>query len=105
MGQLRAVSQLPGRFEFQITMEASRRWWTERVRRNFRAIWEFEIMETQLDAILACLESKDVFVGIATGKGKSLCYQIAFRCVCRETKLVSIVSPLRALISDQVRTL
>ncbi|CAH1246142.1 ZCCHC24 [Branchiostoma lanceolatum] len=102
MGQLRAVSQLPGRFEFQITMEAWR-WWTERARRNFRAIWEFEIMETQLDAILACLESKDEFVGIATGKGKSLCYQIAFRGVCRETKLVSIVSPLRALISDQAR--
>jgi len=57
-----------GRFKMPATMEA-------RVRRVFRDVWGFEPKKAQLDSILATLEGKDVFVGIATGQGKSLCYQ------------------------------
>ncbi|KAI8503748.1 hypothetical protein Bbelb_187190 [Branchiostoma belcheri] len=72
----------------------------DRVRRIFRDIWDFEVRDTQLEAILACLKGQDVFVGIATGQGKSQCYQCIPLCL-DEPKLVFVVSPLRALITDQ----
>ncbi|XP_019641514.1 PREDICTED: uncharacterized protein LOC109482997 [Branchiostoma belcheri] len=72
-----------------------------KVRRVFREVWDFEPRETQLRATIAALEGHDVFLGIATGSGKSLCYQSIPLCVT-EPKLVVVVSPLRALMSDQI---
>ncbi|KAI8513653.1 hypothetical protein Bbelb_079770 [Branchiostoma belcheri] len=72
----------------------------DRVKRVFKDVWGFEVRPDQLKAVLAALEGKDVFVGMATGKGKSLCFQSIPLCLT-EPKLVVVVSPLRALVSDQ----
>ncbi|KAI8481598.1 hypothetical protein Bbelb_406980 [Branchiostoma belcheri] len=69
----------------------------ERVRRVFRDVWGFEPREPQLRATLAALAGTDVFVGIATGQGKSLCYQSIPLCVV-EPKLVIVVSPLAEIL-------
>ncbi|KAI8516210.1 hypothetical protein Bbelb_047910 [Branchiostoma belcheri] len=73
----------------------------DRVKRVFKDVWGFEVRPDQLKAVLAALEGKDVFVGMATGKGKSLCFQSIPLCLT-EPKLVVVVSPLGALVSDQI---
>eukprot|EP00058_Branchiostoma_floridae_P001421 XP_002586909.1 hypothetical protein BRAFLDRAFT_105130 [Branchiostoma floridae] len=70
----------------------------ETVKRVFNDFWGFEVSKDQLTAVLAVLEGNDVFVGMATGKGKSLCFQCVPLCLT-EPKLVVAVSPLRALRS------
>lgn len=53
----------------------------------------------QLDIIHAAIAGQDTFVCMATGSGKSLCYQlpaIALR------KTVIVISPLISLMQDQV---
>ncbi|KAI8483668.1 hypothetical protein Bbelb_386060 [Branchiostoma belcheri] len=67
----------------------------DRVKRVFKDVWGFEVRPDQLKAVLAALEGKDVFVGMAAGKGKSLCFQSIPLCL---TELVVVVSPLRALV-------
>ena len=60
------------------------------------------LREGQLEPILAALAGKDVLFISATGSGKSLCFQIPS--LIKEGHAV-VVSPLKALMADQVRSL
>lgn len=60
----------------------------------------------QYEAVLSTLLGYDVFVLMATGGGKSLCYQLAAVCQRGRVKGVTVVvTPLIALMNDQVSAL
>ena len=56
----------------------------------------------QLEAIEECLSGRDVMLVMPTGGGKSMCYQLPALLM---DKLVIVVSPLIALMKDQVDNL
>ncbi|HEV2974851.1 MAG TPA: RecQ family ATP-dependent DNA helicase [Solirubrobacteraceae bacterium] len=56
----------------------------------------------QRDAVQAALDGRDSLVVMPTGGGKSLCYQLP---ALTDAGLVVVVSPLIALMSDQLRRL
>ena len=68
------------------------------------------VREEQLEAVRAILEGRDVFVSLPTRSGKSLCYgclPLVFdelRAVPQGKSIVVVVSPLKALMMDQVQT-
>ena len=64
------------------------------------------LRENQLQAVRSFMEGNDVFVILPTGSGKSLCFSvlpIAFDFLFeRVVSIVIVVSPLIALMKDQV---
>ena len=70
-----------------------------------------EVKTEQLEAIRGFVKDNDVFVSLPTGSGKSVCYgclPLVFDYLRRndsKTKsIVVVISPLRALMLDQVRS-
>ena len=62
-----------------------------------------EFREPQLDVIDSILKGKDTLTLLPTGRGKSLCYQLpALMC---GNKVAVVISPLIALMQDQVAAL
>ncbi len=61
-----------------------------------------EFRPGQREAVEAALEGRDALVVMPTGGGKSLCYQLP---ALADVGLVVVVSPLIALMSDQLRRL
>ena len=65
-----------------------------------------DMKEEQVKAVSGFVGGKDVFVTLPTGYGKSFCYSclpgVFERAKGRQNGIVSIMSPLVALMKDQV---
>ena len=70
----------------------------------------YKLKKEQQKSILELVSGKDVFVCLLTGYGKSLCYTLLpyvfdrIRSV-QHTSIILVVSPLAALMKDQVTSL
>ncbi|NJO43282.1 MAG: ATP-dependent DNA helicase RecQ [Cyanobacteria bacterium CRU_2_1] len=75
----------------------------DQVRAKFRAIWGYEEFRPPQGEIVKCLLAKqDAIVVMPTGGGKSICFQLP---ALLETGLTIVVSPLVALMENQVQEL
>ncbi len=63
-------------------------------------LWGVKPFKFQLDVAEAVLCGEDVIVDIPTGGGKTLCFTLAL--ALNKTEMVLTVSPLSALMIDQV---
>ena len=74
--------------------------WTE-VQQTFRKIWGYDdLRPSQRAVVTSLLRGQDSLAIMATGGGKSICFQL--RAIINEG-LTLVISPLLALMEDQVR--
>jgi len=74
--------------------------WDSRVRESLSLYFGFpSLRDYQKQALLSYYQGRDVMLVVATGYGKSLCYQLPALCL---KKTVIVISPLIALMEDQV---
>ena len=76
------------------------------------AAWQMgysALRKHQIEAVSLFMSGRDVFVSLPTGSGKSLCYcilPVMFDTIQRfSSSIVIVVSPIIALIKDQVRAM
>ena len=75
----------------------------ERVRTSFQKIWGYsDFRPPQGEIVRSLLEGKDALIVMPTGGGKSICFQLP---ALLQTGLTIVVSPLVALMENQVREL
>ena len=75
----------------------------QQVRSALKAIWGYDdFRPPQADIIQALLQGADTLVVMPTGGGKSLCFQLP---ALLQQGLTIVVSPLVALMENQVRDL
>jgi len=66
------------------------------------AVWKYPSLRPgQLEAVLAVLHGRDVFVRMATGAGKSLCMFLA-PLASGGNSIGVVISPLNGLMDEQV---
>jgi ATP-dependent DNA helicase RecQ len=83
-------------------MNASALDW-QQIRRTFQQIWGYEdFRPPQAEIIRVLLASKDALIILPTGGGKSICFQLP---ALLQTGLTLVVSPLVALMENQVQDL
>lgn len=75
----------------------------ERVRAKFKQVWGYDDFRPPQGEIIAnLLDRKDCLIILATGGGKSICFQLP---ALLQYGLTLVVSPLVALMEDQVQDL
>ena len=70
-----------------------------------RSLGYNKIKEEQLEVVLSFIAGNDVFVCLPTGFGKSLCFSMlpkVFDLLGAEKSIVIVLTPLTAIIQDQV---
>ncbi len=73
------------------------------VKKEFQRIWGYEDFRPPQGEIIRCLlASKDSLIVLPTGGGKSICFQLP---ALLQTGLTLVISPLVALMENQVREL
>ncbi len=75
----------------------------DKIRAEFQKIWGYEDFRTPQAEIIGCLlGQKDALILMPTGGGKSICFQLP---ALLQTGLTIVVSPLVALMENQVQEL
>ena len=78
---------------------------TDRLKKALHTYFKYtEFRPGQLESTLPALHRKDVFVRMATGSGKSLCMFLV-PLSCNDMAMGVVISPLRALMEQQVSVL
>ncbi|MCY7332229.1 MAG: DEAD/DEAH box helicase, partial [Pseudanabaena sp. CAN_BIN31] len=81
--------------------EISKKWTA--VQQTFKKIWGYEDLRTsQREIVTSLLQGQDSLAIMATGGGKSICFQLP---AILNEGLTLVISPLLALMEDQVRDL
>ena len=76
---------------------------TSRVKQKLREVWGYQdFRPPQAEIIKTLLEGKDALVVLPTGGGKSICFQLP---ALLQTGLTIVISPLVALMENQVKQL
>ncbi len=82
-------------------MQASTDW--KQVKASFKRIWGYDnFRPPQGEIIKSLLEQKDALIVMPTGGGKSICFQLP---ALLQTGLTLVISPLVALMENQVQEL
>lgn len=79
----------------------SKQW--ESIQKTFQTVWGYsDLRPSQREIVSSLLEGRDSLAIMATGGGKSICFQLP---AILENGLTIVISPLLALMEDQVKDL